>query len=528
MKPFDPRWRAALDALQTQLLENPDAAQEFHSTRGQFGTPADDANSERDADRRHLEWFAFERPSDALGGVPLDVLRSVVLDPEDDESAAMFESLRTSRVSVFEVTTQQSADSFWCRDLLGVGEYPVHEAAAAHELEVGDLLVGRLFPRDELFLLSPAMGVFRDAALVAALRGDLESARAARRTTLRMAQSELERLFFGPGAGERDHTDPLADLIAAGLSEQAAKRLLIDLEAERESGATGHAITEFLNQLAFETEVDLGAVQRALLVAWSANMDPVDPPAATDAPTPTPNVTPADVASALETFDEGRREGRDLESLFQALETDLGLDDDAPEVDSEQAPDFPGVVAAVVEEFLWETETRDGREAAREHCPLRMFAEFNERVGVFEELGSQHAVEFFTRWIPKRAEQLEPSAWPELLASYTKFAKWVEDCHQHPLWSWLEPELEGLNVTVGRLAELATMREELTGAERFDVLQSQDTELVVRATDGEERTFQLDAARALVPGDRLELSMERGGEIRIGDVWPVLRARTDS
>ena len=83
-----------------------------------------------------------------------------------------------------------------------------------------------------------------------------------------------------------------------------------------------------------------------------------------------------------------------------------------------------------------------------------------------------------------------------------------------------------------RLERLSIARESLVGAERFDVLGRVEDRLIVRANDGEEREFLLpnlaDGAEALVPGDRVELKPEPGGRVRIGDLWPVLRAAVDA
>ncbi|MEX1023802.1 MAG: hypothetical protein WD226_01890 [Planctomycetota bacterium] len=524
MTTFDQRWNDVLDTLVESVAADPLVSLEFADTRTRFSASGE-AGEALHAERRHLEWFLLERPSDALSGVPLDVWREAVVDEQDETSAVVFESLRTSRSGVFEVLSNDAGE-LWCRDLLGMGEYPVQEFAAAGELSVGDLLVGRLYPLGEVFRLSPAMGVFRDSALVDALRGDLDSARARRRNTLRMAQDELEHLFFGVplGAISGPRVDPVKELLTAGIDENTALALLEELEEARLAGASGHAVTELLNRLALESDADLGAAQRALLAAWAGAVEAAGAP---EAPGHTPRLTPSDVGRALESFDERRRAGGDLEELFQMLERDLGLDDsDSGEADT-PAPDFPGVVGAVVEEFLWEVAERDGEAASREHAGLRTFGEFGAAIGIFEELGAQHAIEFFTRWLPAK-HPLAPDVWHRLLASFEEFARWVEESHQHPLWSTIEPELEALRSTVERLERLAPVREALEGAERFDVLARDEQCLMVRANDGEEREFRLanldQGADALVPGDRVELKPEPGGRVRIGELWPVLRA----
>lgn len=523
MSPFEKHWSLALDRLLEAVVRDPQAEAEYARTRSGFARSATGHGEVTDGDRRHLEWFLLERPSDALGGVPLDVLRQAVLEGVDEGADKLYETFRASSAGVFEVTSLEAENLLWCRDLLSLGEYPVREPAVG-ELAVGDLLVGRLYPRDGHSELSPAVGVFRDRALASAVRADLESARKNRRNTLRMTQEELERLFFGGGATPESDADPLAELVAAGLAAPIAEGLLAELNEARTLGESPTAITELLNRLAFETECDLGAVQRTLLMAWSKTRGSrASKPART--PVATRAATANEVLSALRMFDEGRERGQDLEVLFQNLERELGLDDEEPLTDDDRAPDFPGVVGAVIDEFLWELSEREGERSTERFASLRLFAEFAARIGVFEELSKEHAVEFFTRWLPNHPERLAPEQWSAALHAFEVFAEWVENSHHHPLHSQLESDLPALSTTLHRLEGLASVRESLVGAERFDVLAVQDERLIVRANDGEEREFRLDTAASFLPGDRVELELVPPGRARVGQVWPVLRAR---
>lgn len=526
MESFKQRWTRALDAVLEALQSNPQAAAEFAQTRGQFGCGVTKREELSNADRRHFEWFLLERPSDALGGTPLDVLRDVLLGGQHELGDKLFETLRSSVAGVFAITSKESGSMLWCRDLLSMGEYPVRETAA-EELAVGDLLVGRLYPLDGYSELSPALGVFQDQGVASALRADLEAARASRRNTLRMTQVELEQLFFGGGATPTESADPLADLCKAGLETAQAQELLDELVQMQAMNASPNAITELLNRVAFDFDCDLGAVQRTLLVAWAANTSSAESTGDERThviPTPRREPTANEVVSALDAFDSARGEGGDLEQLFQNLEQSLGLDEDAPLVDNEQAPDFPGVVGAVVEEFLWETAARDGEQARTAHSSLSLFGEYASNIGVFEELAPTHAIEFFTRWLPNQTSRLAPAEWPACLSSFTTFAHWVEESHQHPFISTLEPELPSLLSTIERLQRMAPLREQLSGAERFDVLGQTETLLTVRANDGEEREFRIEFADAFIVGDRVEIELVRGGGVRVGEIWPVLRA----
>ena len=86
-----------------------------------------------------------------------------------------------------------------------MSEWFAIESAELPAMDAGDLLIGRVFPIDqEDCLLSPAVSCIRDEALVAELELKIGQLRASRRGVLRIQQSELERLFFQPGASTAD------------------------------------------------------------------------------------------------------------------------------------------------------------------------------------------------------------------------------------------------------------------------------------------------------------------------------------
>ena len=60
------------------LAGDPELEREFAQSRSVFAA-ARPGNSEeqRLAARRHLEWFILERPSESLGGVPVEALQDV-------------------------------------------------------------------------------------------------------------------------------------------------------------------------------------------------------------------------------------------------------------------------------------------------------------------------------------------------------------------------------------------------------------------------------------------------------------------
>ena len=190
--------------------------------------------------------------------------------------------------------------------------FSIAEAEASHDLSEGDLLCGRLYPLgDERYRLSPAMAVFRDPALAQALESDLERLRSRRRGTLRIAQGELERMFFAApqaaGTGGSDAPAPnapapnapaaaalapvaepaarqvraeLLELLGAGggagqagLGPERAAALLeaFEVEARRgERASAAGALGELLDAVAFHSQVDIERVRRLCIEHWNA------------------------------------------------------------------------------------------------------------------------------------------------------------------------------------------------------------------------------------------------------------------
>lgn len=455
---------SALWALAQLARSQPDLAAEEPAARAEFfDLPTQPLPAPRDqlAEQRFLEWFLLERPSTTRSGVPVELL--VAQAPDEDTSAAetlreRYPALRNSRVGVFQVTSIEAERGFWLRDLFGTGQYPVADPAAAVAMAEGDLIVGRLYPSEAeaeaSFELSRCAGCFRNPDLAQAIELDLERLRQGRRGPLRMQQIELERMFFAPGSGHQAVGDPAAVIADArvlleknGLDPEAVELVFSELRAApfeptRWAHGTDDTLGRILDHLAFETEVDLEAARRALLAAWPAlyasTADPA--PSASGAgsagperPAPgalqqAPNVS-ADVQSALSSFEAGRAAGRDLEALFNELERDLGLEhEDDP--DSGDLPDFPGVVGAMVEEFLWETSQQDDPDLAKRFEVLRAFSRFGTDIGVFENLDRSDIVRFVSFWLPESGELVTADELAALFDALEAFIEWARTSHQ--------------------------------------------------------------------------------------------------
>jgi len=509
------------------------------------------------AARRHAEWFLLERISDAHESLPVELLGSELAEAQDLERGLAYEALLGSFASVFEITGVSSGEGVWVRDLAGRGEYPLEEADASRALEPGDLLVGRIFPvGDALHRISHSAGFFRDEALLAAVRKDLERAREGRRGVLRLSQRELETMFFAglssaeapllePGAKSTANAAALLvdtarrTLAEGGLSASEIEDVLAELAVEPFDSKSilpgaGDRLGEILAELAFRSDVDLEAARRVLALAWPALSAP---PAAPRENPPRPKRargrrlrpsredTSPDVLRALAEFDAGRAKGDDLEALFAHLERQLEIEsDDAPE--DSTAPDFPGVVGAMVVEFLWDVERERGAEAARQLAAIANFAQFAGSHGVFENLAERDLLLYCCLWLPERAATAADAA--RSFAALVEFAAWAEQQHEVALASALEPTRAALEQSLPRVCTAnARLRARLGGLREGGEMLGYEGGSAARTSKGEERQVAMEAgAVAFVePGDFLRVQTAPGGQLRVVCVYPPQTAR---
>jgi len=518
------------------VLRDPALAAELEQSRAAFfpappplgPAPGDPAAAL--ADRRHLEWFLFERPSESLGAVPVELL--VASEPD---LAPLAQAFLSSQAGVFEVTGVEAGRGIWMRDLFGLGEYPVDEPEAAGEFAPGDLAVGRIFPAgDAVFRLSTAVGVFRNAALLQAMRADAERLRAGRRGTLRVAQSELERMFFAPGSVAAEPADPAraradarAELLSSGAEPELVDELLDGLRAAAREGRP-EAVTEALNQLAFETAVDLETARERLVElwgAWRARAHAADGGGTgRGRPRGDRGASRDAVAQALARFDEGRQAGGNLDELFRALEDDLGLEHGAEGDDLDEAPDFPGVVGAVIEEFLWEVGRAEGDEVARRYEPLRGLGEYASSIGVIDNLTERHLLEFAARWVLDRGLLANAAEARDLLAALAAFCRWCEDTQELALYTSFAPSLEGLERSLPRLVELRRRHraEPLEDGAVFTFARARDGQTLLVDRRGEAHAVELGDALAglLREGDVVQARLDEHGGAAVGGCYP--------
>jgi len=535
---------SALDGLRKALAPQDGVEREYSESALQFASAAPrtaDADEARRMARRHAEWFLLERPSDALGGAPAEwALHNLAeLDaPELEESA--LQALLSSRCGVFDVTSVKAGEGAWVRDLGAGGEYPLHEPEASRELAPGDLIVGRLFAVGEsLYSVSPAAGVFRNARLREALQRDVESLRLGRRGVLRLSQLELEVMFWGGGGFA--NAEPLARarefFARAGLGAVEIEALFQELAATPyEPGRWVHGVRDglavVLERLAFETHVDLEQARRLLLEAWPALANPQR--AAPTVASQRKDAVRGDVRAAMDAFDRGRDAGRDLEELFRELERDLELESeeiDPDAIDGAPAPDFPGVVAAMVQEYVWETEREHGPDAARAAAPLAKFAQFGENIGVFENLGAHELLLFAALWLPERGALTSADEARAVLSALQRFCDWTQETQDIALGDAYREHLAGIELLLPRLIEANAQRDGASSdPERgalYELLALEGVAGRVRDRRGDELDVGLPSGLAarLAPGDWLRMSIDDAGRALVHCCYPPQVAR---
>lgn len=517
------------ETLSAELLAS---AEEFFGREAPEGSPGEVLL----AARRHLEWFILERHSPALFGTPVERLLDRWSDSVDAEVSDHSRALLDSFSGLFEVGDVRAGEGAWLRDVAGFGSYALLEPEASHNLRAGDLLVGRLFPvGDGLHRISRAAGFFREPSLLEALERDLQRTRESRgHNVLHLSQSELERMFWVAGRQpmpEDTSSEARAVLSAGGVASFRTEQILAVLRAapydpERLVPGAGDPLGEILTELAFDTDVDLEAARRALTLFWARPQAARGPSAQPVAPSPTSDDgdEQKDARAAVDAFARGRESGVDLELLIRNLERDLELGEGADEDEGEgeeadsPVPDFPGVVGALVTEFLWEAGLEVGEATAARYASLRALGEYGQRIGLAEALDESELLRFTTFWIHERGLLTDSGAARDLLDALEAFCTWLESSHGIPLASTFGPTLAGLRESLPRVVELnlslAQAPTEDTG-ELYEVRGDEHGRFAgVRDRAGNESpVLPTDASLAerLRPADRIRGRMTEGG-----------------
>lgn len=466
-----------MDAVQVAIRLDPVLSEELRSSHPDFFQGEDGlegGEEARLAERRHLEWFLIERSNTPAEQQRIASLLERCARESGVDPAEWIAALDGSHASVFEVTAVEPDGGSKLEDLAGPFECTALAAEDMPPLAMGDLIAGRVFPiGDRIHHVSRAASMWRNASLLAAVRADFESARERRSPTSRkrstLSQSEIEAIIrtwtqnvLG-GRARRAGAVTLARelFLDNGLSPEEADEFLDWLAREAPDPTRilpegDDVLRDVLDALAFETTVDLDAARRLLIEAWIEMHSVAEEPEKIVLRSPAPSAPRADVATAIAEFDRKRREGTPLEKAIRDLEHDLDLEDSESneELDDaeETSSDLPGVVAGVVEEFLWEEALVHGEDRAKRYEVLRGLGSSAEQVSNIESLGRRELTDFACRWAIEAGALRDPEEAEILLEGLGRFCRWAEENHDVPLQREFAPVLEGLRESLPRLA----------------------------------------------------------------------------
>ena len=497
------------------------------SLRGYFG-PNLGRGRDAAAARRHLEWFLCEQASGS--GLVLDEVwarhgEALALEPECRRA------LRDSHTGVFEVTGVRTGDGFWLRDLGSLGEYPVRESEASALVQVGDVVAGRLYPLGNGdHALARSAFVRRSPSLLQALRADLSEARKARRGVVRIGGGELEAMFAPPADPEVDPVAAARKLLAtAGAAPADIERWMQDLaqapfDPRRIVHGADDALAPILDALAFDTSVDLDEARRVLIAAWHALARLGPGQGASLVPASAPGGEGA-VETALARFRQGTQEGRPLSQMLDELERELDITIEPDEDELAPAPDFPGVVGAMVTEFLWETAAEHGVQAAAELRSLESLGESARDVGVFENLSPLDLARWAGMHVLEAGLVRGAGEAQALVAALRRFVRWAREVHEVDLGAEGEALLKRLEAQLPRIAEANARRTRAgKGGDMHRLRAMSEDGLAELELDGEMVAARIDMVLAewLRPGDLLRGRIDDEGRLAVYAVHPDL------
>ncbi len=386
---FPTRIRTALTALHGLAEADSRLGAERQRARREFfgGEAAAEAVTSGPAEERFREWFLLERDSEVLGAP----LREAFAGRFDD--AALEDSL--AGVFVVERVRRGEADA---RDLQG--ETLLEVRAPADALHEGDVLVGRLFAHpDGGHVPSPAAAVFRQGArLAAAFHADLERLDLDRR----LQQHELERLLIArpprpaaaaePAGRPLEHVEAeLEAVLRAGGCDWSIPELSRQLAA---APRLGPALGPMLEQLGFDTVVDLDRARHCLVELWNLHQadqggreGAAPAPSGDDRRPPAPRPGEALGQQLARTLEEGLAQHDDVEDVFRRLEHMAGIEPE--EVEAPEAMDADGEpgdnggaglgdLQPLTEEYLWER----GEAVAGDAATLRLWLQLQQNAAV--------------------------------------------------------------------------------------------------------------------------------------------------
>ncbi|MEM9383036.1 MAG: hypothetical protein AAGB93_24010, partial [Planctomycetota bacterium] len=240
---------------------------------------------------------------------------------------------------------------------------------------------------------------------------------------------------------------------------------------------------------------------------------------------------------AVDAFAEGRAAGGDAGELVRTLRRDLGLGDEDGDEGDRPAPDFPGVVGAMIDEMAWELGATDPSFDAKTLAPLQHLATFAKPIGVFEELSGTDLLQFTTFWLQEKGVVESDAEAIALVHALRRFCDWALDAHEVDVGSEVLDALDGLETSLPRARRanaaldpaaraagdedvgerLEVVAVDARGASKFE--ESADR---VRTSAGDELTVLFDPAlrEHLQPGDQIRGRIELDGHALVYRCYP--------
>ncbi|MCB9887185.1 MAG: hypothetical protein H6838_16965 [Planctomycetes bacterium] len=506
----------AVSKLAERLQREPRLeAETMRARRDFFGAEGAARPQPAAAEFRFAEWLVLERESEVLGAVPADV-RSYTEGIE----------LRDSLSGVFLVAAADGGEVS-VRDLQGEDEFDL--SVPEGSLQVGDLVVGRLYNTSEGHRPSSAAAVFRPGtSLAEAFRHDVERLDLGRR----LQQVELEHLLLRrPEQGASPTAEP-ANTLPLERLEAELDQLLLAAGSERSAAAISQQLSEadrpgrvmgpLLEELAFDTGIDLDRARQLLLQLWNAWLVRRGPEAGPGAaPTVPPGATLGE--RMVRALDEGLRRHQDVDEVFAQLERMAGLDQGAADDDENPFDREPegadetaaGNLDALVQEYLWET----GREQQPAAAALRIWAGLQANAALphddIELVTSQDLLRLLLHVYLGAPATARAAAVQTAFAELRRFYEWLDETQELHLSAVLEGCRGGLLDQVDRLAEASQLLSVgPAGATRPTLLRVEDLGsdgFGVQDDEGENHWLRADraAVAALRVGDLLLGAIER-------------------
>ncbi|MCA9002265.1 MAG: hypothetical protein KDB61_10090, partial [Planctomycetes bacterium] len=488
-----------------------------------------------------------ERHSPALQGTPMDRLIDEWREVHPDFVEHVEPLLLSSFTGIFEVGDLVERQGAWLRDITGFGEFALQEPRAATELRTGDLLVGRLYPVPGSLHVASGHSVWmRSPELSKALQADLNRLYGEGAKILRLSAPELETMFFHPTAPHRkaqrptptESTQEAKDAILearefltlAGWSRErineffdALRRNPVDPAAL--AASPEDPVGQALELFAFETQVDLTEARRILTQASLATSRLQ---VGGEAPKEACDELTEETQAALARIAAARASGADMEPLIQELELSLGLPIGGEDEDPGQAPDFPGVVGAMVSEFQWDLE-RQGKGDAKRGARLQPFAEYCRTIGAFEDLSRREVLTFCCFWSQEQRLFHGDADTLETLDALEAFTHWAQEEHEMPLHDECAELLAKLATSLPRIVRLnrsLSPRSANDGdaGQLYTVAENPEsnTSMVWLDRSGEPCTANLPEGlgAALEPGDLVRAQLDWEGPAKVFCAYP--------